>query len=587
MNKWSLNSKILFIVGIFIVACAAISYVGVTNMGSINDSLNNIVSKDAKRLDFGQEIRGKFLSLVIDEKNFILEESKEGMEKINLKSEATAADLDKVIDSAQSIATEAGKKNLEDIKNAKGEWWANYKAIQKLSTSGDNKGAFLLSATKGRELRLKVEEIAGSIVDRNKKRMEEAAVETDVAYASARNMMFSTIFLAMLAGLGVTFYVLRNVSKAIDQVISHLTDNSNQVTSAAHQIAQSSEELSQAATEQSASLEETSASIEEMNSMVQKNADNAKKTSEISEHSKGSAGRGKEVVQDMIKAIHEINASNESIQESINESNKKISEIVDVITEIGNKTKVINDIVFQTKLLSFNASVEAARAGEHGKGFAVVAEEVGNLAAMSGNAAKEITSMLDESILKVQNIVSETKTQIEILIKDGKSKVETGTKIAQECGTVLDDIVMNIGNVNQMSEEISVACQEQAQGVNEITKAMAQLDQVTQTNAATSEEAAQAAEELSAQAESLRSMVMVLVETVKGANHNGTTSAPVISHSVRASVQAPVKRETAKVLPMKKTQASVKPSTMGRSVPMKKASGDPVPSHSDSRFEEV
>lgn len=586
MNKWSLNSKILFIVCIFIVACAAIAYVGVTKMGAINDSLNNIVGKDAKRLEFGQDIRAKFLSLVIDEKNFILEESKEGMEKINLKSETTSAELDKLIEDAYAIATEAGKKNLSDIKEAKKEWWDNYKTIQKLSFSGENKAAFNLSATKGRELRLKVEEISGSIVDRNKKRMEDSAVETDLDYASARNMMFSTIFLAIIAGLAITFFVMRNVSKAIDQVITHLTDNSNQVTSAAHQIAQSSEELSQAATEQSASLEETSASIEEMNSMVQKNADNAKKTSEIAEHSKDNAGRGKEVVQEMITAIHEINASNEAIQESIEESNKKISEIVDVITEIGNKTKVINDIVFQTKLLSFNASVEAARAGEHGKGFAVVAEEVGNLAAMSGNAAKEITTMLDDSILKVQNIVNETKCKVEVLIKDGKTKVEAGTKIAKECGTVLDDIVLNIGNVNQMSEEISVACQEQAQGVQEITKAMGQLDQVTQTNAATSEEAAQAAEELSAQAESLRAMVHVLVETIKGANHNGTTSAPVVAHSVKASAH-PSKRESAKVLPMKKTVATVKHPTTAKSVPMKKVSGDAVPSHSDSRFEEV
>lgn len=586
MNKWSLNTKIFMIVSIFIVACLAISYVGLSKMGSINDSLNKIVEKDSKRLEGALEIRSLFLSLVIDEKNFVLEETKEGMEKIGAKSLKTNEDLNKKIDFLLTIATESGKKNLEEIRSVKTEWWENYKQIQKFSLVSDNKNAFHLSSTKGRELRLKVEDIVAQIVDRNKKRMTDAAVDTDVEYANAKTAMIMTIVLAILLGTGIAYFVMKNVSKAIDQVITHLTDNSNQVTSAAHQIAQSSEELSQAATEQSASLEETSASIEEMNSMVQKNADNAKKTSGIAEHSQSNASKGKEVVQEMITAIHEINASNEHIQESIDESNKKIAEIVDVITEIGNKTKVINDIVFQTKLLSFNASVEAARAGEHGKGFAVVAEEVGNLAAMSGNAAKEITAMLDDSIQKVQGIVSETKANVERLIKDGKAKVDTGTRIAEECGNVLDEIVLNIGNVNQMSEEISVACQEQAQGVNEITKAMAQLDQVTQTNAATSEEAAQAAEELSAQAESLRTMVHVLVETIKGADHNGATkAAPIVAKATKASTHMP-RKEHAKVIPIKKAAVVTKTST-SRPMPMKKASGDAIPSHNDTRFEEV
>ncbi len=584
MNKWSLNTKIFLIVSIFIIACIAISYVGVTRMGSINDSLNNIVEVDGKRLESGLELRAKFLSLMIDEKNFILEETREGMDKVAEKSVKTDEELNKRIDELYPLATEAGKKTLDEIKATKQEWWVNYRAIQKFSMALDNKSAFHLSVTKGRQLRFKMEDLVTQIVERNKKRMAEAAGETDVQYANARNIMFLTIFLAILLGTAIAIYVMKNVSKSIDQVISHLTDNSNQVTSAAHQIAQSSEELSQAATEQSASLEETSASIEEMNSMVQKNADNAKKTSGIAENSKSNAGKGKEVVQEMIAAIHEINKSNEHIQESVDESNKKIAEIVDVITEIGNKTKVINDIVFQTKLLSFNASVEAARAGEHGKGFAVVAEEVGNLAAMSGNAAKEISTMLDDSILKVQGIVNETKTKVEQLIKEGKAKVDRGTNIAQECGNVLDEIVMNIGNVNQMSEEISVACQEQAQGVNEITKAMAQLDQVTQTNAATSEEAAQAAEELSAQAESLRTMVHVLVETIKGANHSSTTAVSVMTTATKASVRAP-QNEMAKVLPMKKTQATSKAPL--KSMPMKKVSGDVIPQHNDTRFEEV
>jgi len=212
----------------------------------------------------------------------------------------------------------------------------------------------------------------------------------------------------------------------------------------------------------------------------------------------------------------EIDQNNADIMEQVNSSNAQFSEIVNVIQEIGNKTKVINDIVFQTKLLSFNASVEAARAGEHGKGFAVVAEEVGNLAQMSGSAAEEISGMLQDSIQKVEKIVSETKTKVEKIVFEGKEKVSVGASVARQCGEVLDEIVSNVSSVSHMAGEISSASQEQAQGVQEITKAMNQLDTVTQQNAKTSNEVAGAAEELSTLADSLNGAVEQLLATIKG-----------------------------------------------------------------------
>lgn len=126
----------------------------------------------------------------------------------------------------------------------------------------------------------------------------------------------------------------------------------------------------------------------------------------------------------MLNSIDEISQSNDSIADQTRQNNEKINEIVKLISDIGNKTKVINEIVFQTKLLSFNASVEAVRVGEYGKGFAVVAEEVGNLAnKMSGNAAKEISSLLDESQRKTAQIVKETESKVDELIKKFMKKL--------------------------------------------------------------------------------------------------------------------------------------------------------------------
>jgi uncharacterized phage infection (PIP) family protein YhgE len=190
---------------------------------------------------------------------------------------------------------------------------------------------------------------------------------------------------------------------------------------------------------------------------------------------------------------------------AIHRSAEELGEIVKVIEQIEKKTKVINEMVNKTELLSFNASVEAARAGEHGKGFAVVAEEVGKLARMSGSAAEEISSLLEESASKVKDMVQLTK-----------SNVALGNQITKECGEVFAAVVQNVTQVSGSANEISVASEEQARGVNEINKAMAQLDQVTQQNASTSGECASAAEELSAQAESLKQTVQSLVMVIQG-----------------------------------------------------------------------
>ncbi len=264
--------------------------------------------------------------------------------------------------------------------------------------------------------------------------------------------------------------------------IRKFSDNANNITDHVKDAAQS---VSSATTEQASAIQETVATLNEINAMVSRSVDNAVKSSELSEHSSKMATEGHKAVDDMVRAMEEINISNNNIMESINTSNTQITEIVDVITLISDKTKVINDIVFQTKLLSFNASVEAARAGEHGKGFAVVAEEVGSLAQMSGNAAKEIGLMLSESISKVEDIVEKTNQNVQGLVEDGKDKVEAGFVVAKKCGEVLDDVVKNVNIVNGMIGEIAEGAKQQADGVSNISSAMNELDESTHSNADT------------------------------------------------------------------------------------------------------
>lgn len=330
------------------------------------------------------------------------------------------------------------------------------------------------------------------------------ATETSKAQSTLAMVLVGFGFFLSLT-MGVLF--ARSLSNQLVSVSRNLVEGATQLNSAATEIATSSESLSSSSSEQAAAVQETSSAVEELSAMVSKNSDNAEKSRDKAATSQQVAQKGRNVVTEMMTAISDINESNGQIMNAVEESNKNIAEITRVIMDIGAKTTVIKDIVFQTKLLSFNASVEAARAGEHGKGFSVVAEEVGNLAQMSGNAAQEISSTLEESIKKVNHIVSETKQRVEGLILIGKDKVERGHTIATQCGEILEQIVAEAADVSSMVIEISSSSKEQSIGIQEITKAMSQMDTVTQQNASISQTSASASVELAAQSESLSTLV--------------------------------------------------------------------------------
>jgi methyl-accepting chemotaxis protein len=382
----------------------------------------------------------------------------------------------------------------------------------------------------------------------------------------------------------VAVLVTRKTSRQLETVIERLREGSSQVSQTANDVTGASYSLSEASTEQASALQETAASIEEINAMIKKSSENATRSQDVAGKSSEIAKRGKMAVDQMSEAINEINVSNESILRQISESNGQISEIAKVIAEIGNKTKVINDIVFQTKLLSFNASVEAARAGEHGKGFAVVAEEVGNLAQMSGNAAKEISEMLAASIKKVEAIVDETKMKVERLISDGRQKVQSGIVIAEQCGSVLNDVVVNVDELNVMVTEITVASHEQSQGVNEITKAMNELDQTTHANAATSQHVSGYANSLSEESKQMNEIVGELIYVVRG---SGGSSSSGDRHVGEKKKVSPVKLAVSNKTKAHHSDSSDQEEEAPKVRKLKKVSGDSTPSSEDPRFKDV
>lgn len=270
--------------------------------------------------------------------------------------------------------------------------------------------------------------------------------------------------------------------------------------------------------EQAAGAQEIMSTLDEMLAMASKNTEQTSLSAQRAKDCRQGAFNGQKSVGDVSKAIDEISKDNINVMEQIKESNRKISEISLIIEEISKKTNVINDIVFQTKLLSFNASLEAARAGDQGKGFAVVAEEVGNLAKMSGDASNEIRKMLSESITKVTVIVNESDSKVEKLIETSRSKVQNGLDRVNECNQIFGDVVRDITEVDRFIAEIASATKEQADGIDAISIALREIDTGTQEVAGVSQEAAAASEELSREATSLQGNSNNLILLVAGSS---------------------------------------------------------------------
>jgi len=332
------------------------------------------------------------------------------------------------------------------------------------------------------------------------------------------------VLFVLISGAVASFLLQRSIALPLNFVATNLSTSATDIESVATELNTSSKTLSVSSSSQASALQETASAIEEISAMIKKSASSASSSLSVTESSKETAMKGQVVVQEMQESMEQINLSNGQILKEMNNSYKNIAEIVDMIREISSKTKVINDIVFQTKLLSFNASVESARAGEHGKGFSVVAEEVGNLATVSGSAAQEISVLLNDSIKKVEDIISTTKSQVEQMITKAETTVNRGTKIANECAGVLDVIAKQSTDVLQAVQSIAQANNEQAIGIHEITKAMSQLDQSNQVNLSSSEKCTQLADELFSQLNNLNQNTSSLEELVGAQTSLRTTT---------------------------------------------------------------
>jgi methyl-accepting chemotaxis protein len=299
-----------------------------------------------------------------------------------------------------------------------------------------------------------------------------AAVSAEGTSKQGRFRILGILFglLALAAGVAVLF-VVNQAASQMRTLAARMAEGAGQVASVAGQVSAASQSLAQGASEQAASLEETSASTEEISSITRQNADHAQEVAGLMENSERGAGEVNATLDQMVSSMREIDASS-----------NKIARII----------KVIDEIAFQTNILALNAAVEAARAGEAGLGFAVVADEVRNLAQRCAQAAKDTASLIEESI----STSREGNARLDRMAGSVRSLLESSAK------------------VKVLVDEVNQGSQEQARGMEQISRAVVQMEQLTQKSAASAEESASAGAELNGHAGTLRDLVHQMHEMV-------------------------------------------------------------------------
>jgi methyl-accepting chemotaxis protein len=280
---------------------------------------------------------------------------------------------------------------------------------------------------------------------------------------------------------GSMLFAMKTMRDSLADIVGQVRAGTDTIASASSQIASGNLDLSSRTEEQASSLEETAASMEELTSTVKQNADNARQANQLAASAADTAARGGEVVAEVVVTMG-----------SINEASRKIADII----------TVIDGIAFQTNILALNAAVEAARAGEQGRGFAVVAGEVRNLAQRSAAAAKEIKGLIGDSV----------------------SRVEAGSRLVDQAGRTMDEVVASVKRVSDIIGEIAAASDEQREGIEQVNGAISQMDEVSQQNAALVEQAAAAAAAMREQAGGLAK----LVETFQLAQSQAAVQAQVV-----------------------------------------------------------
>ncbi|HWI14150.1 MAG TPA: methyl-accepting chemotaxis protein [Burkholderiales bacterium] len=484
------------------------TFLGIARLGVLNDGTHVIVDERYPEIELTNTMILDVNVIGASFRNMLLESDEAAIRTETTRAQQAGTEIGEALQQLKTTVTsDKGREMLAVVNDTRTKAAADEARFMELMSAGkwEDATAFLLGTV--RKSQTESLEALQSFVSFNRGSLALAGGEADESYLSARNIMAVLVGVATVLGCAIAWWITRTITvplrqavgvaqkvahgdltstihaqttdetgqllsaledmnQALSGIVTEVRSSTDAVTSASQQIAAGNADLSSRTEEQAASLEETAASMDRLSSAVRQNAEHAGEANQLAAGASTVAVKGGEVVGQVVNTMT-----------SINESSKKI---VDIIS-------VIDGIAFQTNILALNAAVEAARAGEQGRGFAVVASEVRSLAQRSAAAAKEIKQLISDSV----------------------SKVESGSQLVAQAGQTMNDIVASVKRVTDIMSEIAAATRDQTQGIEQVNQAIVQMDEVTQQNAALVEQAAAAAESMKEQAEGLTRAVAV------------------------------------------------------------------------------
>lgn len=506
MKNWKIGLRLGFGFGLVLFLLVAIVAVSINRMGNLAADLDDMANRRAVVVKLANDLIDSVNTSTIAMRDVILYTDEAGITQSRAVYAKSLSDFNATMKKLEELTiSEGGKKRLATLNELSVQTEPIEKEVLRLG--GENKNAEATVMLHG-PLKAAQDKLQSTVSEFIEFQMAAAAEKYDEAYANylfARNLMIAVAVIALLIGIvagwmitgsvvqpirqavtlaegvaagdltqkietdrndetGQLIKALRSMNDGLLQIVGDIRTSVETINTASQEIAAGNIDLSQRTEEQAASLEETAASMEELTSTVKQNAENAREANRLAEGASGIAQKGGEAVGQVVTTMAEIN-----------ESSKKIVDIIGVI----------DGIAFQTNILALNAAVEAARAGEQGRGFAVVAGEVRSLAQRSAAAAKEIKSLIGDSV----------------------ERVTVGTAQVDRAGITMEEVVGSIRKVTGIMGDISNASAEQSSGIEQVNTAVTQMDEVTQQNAALVEEAAAAAGSLQDQARLLMEAV--------------------------------------------------------------------------------
>ncbi len=487
---------------------AAMVWIGVSNMGAIQNQLNIATRDRLPKVLAAKNIKDNLRIRAILARNIVIQNDPEANKKVAERLGSVRADYAKTIQQLrETVSSPAGKASLAKVEAAVALLKAPTDQVVELGIANKNDEATQVLLKTVAPVQAAAIDSADEFANLQIKIGEEEQAKAQATYESALTLLISIAVAAVALLCVLGWLLVRSITRPLNQavavsravaagdlslqfeaegtnetsqlllalkamqgslaqVVSNVRQNAEGVATASAQISQGNNDLSARTEQQASALEETAASMEELSSTVKQNADNARQANQLAQSASTVAVRGGDVVGQVVETM-----------KGINDSSKKIADII----------SVIDGIAFQTNILALNAAVEAARAGEQGRGFAVVASEVRSLAQRSAEAAKEIKTLISASV----------------------ERVDQGTVLVDQAGVTMQEVVTSIRRVTDIMGEISAASSEQSAGVSQVGEAVTQMDQATQQNAALVEESAAAADSLSGQAQQLVQAVAV------------------------------------------------------------------------------